>query len=153
MVNTKNTLMTKTTALLLSIAMLISLIPVGVVSALASTPAELGELSCITENGALTDATGSDATVTFADLTLDWSVADPSVGRTQDGWWVGVKMTAPADMLKADDFNNVTYQRCTSAANDTWTDAKSFWERKILIKKQKAQNAILLCGVLLMSSI
>lgn len=128
MVNTKNTLMTKTTALLLSIAMLISLIPVGVVSALASTPAELGELSCITENGALTDATGSDATVTFADLTLDWSVADPSVGRTQDGWWVGVKMTAPADMLKADDFNNVTYQRCTSAANDTWTDAKSFWD-------------------------
>ncbi len=131
MVNSKNTLMTKMIALLLSIVMLLSLFPVGAI-ALDAAPIELGELSCITENGILTDATGREATATFAGLTLNWSEAEPSIGRTQDGWWIGVKMTAPKSMTTkdsfvdtADDRDIVTYK--SQSSNGEWSAAKSFW--------------------------
>ena len=38
--------------------------------------------------------TGSGAS--FSNLTLDFSPADPSIGRTIDAWWIGVEFIAPA---------------------------------------------------------
>ncbi len=127
MAKVRNALMTKVAALLLSFVLLLGMVPVGVITAFAIADENYGTLSSITPNGIVTDATGSDAVATFDQVELEWSEADPSIGRTVDGWWVGIKMAAPTNMTKEADFMNVTYQRCTSAVNDTWTDAISFW--------------------------
>ncbi|MGN1195333.1 MAG: hypothetical protein ACI4SB_07600, partial [Acutalibacteraceae bacterium] len=55
-------------------------------------------------------------------VTLNWYPADPSIGRYQDGWWVGIKINAPAG-LTADDLQKVQYSSNGSAA-------KSFWSYK-----------------------
>ena len=38
----------------------------------------------------------TDITVTYKVAELKWYPTDPAVGRTVDGWWVGVKIIAPA---------------------------------------------------------
>ncbi len=74
--------------------------------------------------GATISGTEQDVAITYAQLELGWSAADPAAGRGCDGWWVGIKMTAPAQMTKQADFTNVTYQRMDGGA---WSAAKSFW--------------------------
>ena len=66
----------------------------------------------------------ANSIITAEDLTLNWEPKNPAAGRGQDGWWVGAKITAPADMTKEADFANVTYQRYD---NGVWTEPKSFW--------------------------
>jgi len=128
MAKTKKAFLSRITAFVLSITLIIGLIPANLISVLATTPTGKGTLSCITEGGTVTNADEENATATFGDVTLDWREADPSVGITQDGWWVGVKMTAPTDMTKLEDFTSVTYQKCISSVEDTWSTAASFWD-------------------------
>lgn len=137
MTKVRNNFLTKVAALLLSFAMLLGMLPLSYITAFALNGSDYGTFSIISSGGSVTDANGESAVATFNDVSLNWSAADPSVGRTSDGWWIGVKMTAPAGMTTSADFagasgdpNNtdgVTYQRCTSAANDTWTSPSSFW--------------------------
>ncbi len=128
MAKVRNAFMTKVAAVLLSLTMLMGMIPTSIITAFAlSNTNTYGTLSLLSSGGTVTDANGEKAVATFDDVTLIWSPAEPSIGRVNDGWWLGVKMTAPADMTKEADFTNVTYQRCTSAANNTWTDGMSFW--------------------------
>ncbi len=75
-------------------------------------------------DGASISANGNSTTVTYGNITLNWDAADPAVGRNQDGWWVGMKITAPSELTKETDFTNVTYQ---SYGADGWSAAKSFW--------------------------
>ncbi len=82
-----------------------------------------GEVAGITAGASIT-TNGDTTTVTYADITLNWAEKDLSVGRYQDGWWVGMQITAPAAMTKEEDFTNVTYQ---SYGSDGWSAAKSFW--------------------------
>ena len=63
-------------------------------------------------------------TITYKNVTLNWVAKDASVGRNSDGWWLGVKMTAPASMLTEADFQNAVYQ---SSVADGWSENKSFW--------------------------
>ena len=63
-------------------------------------------------------------TITYKNVTLNWVAKDASVGRNSDGWWLGVKMTAPASMLTEADFQNAVYQTATA---DGWSENKSFW--------------------------
>jgi len=128
MAKVRNTFMTKVAALLLSLSMLLGMLPTSIVTAFAlSNTDTYGTLSILSSGGTVTDANNEKAVATFDDVTLTWDPADPSIGRVADGWWVGIKMTAPADMTKEADFANVTYQRCTSAIDDTWY-TNSFWD-------------------------
>jgi len=128
MAKVRNTFMTKVAALLLSLSMLLGMLPTSIVTAFAlSNTDTYGTLSILSSGGTVTDANSEKAVATFDDVTLTWDPADPSIGRVADGWWVGIKMTAPATMTKEADFTNVTYQRCTSAIDDTWY-TNSFWD-------------------------
>ncbi|MBR4071948.1 MAG: hypothetical protein IKK26_05280, partial [Clostridia bacterium] len=154
----KNALITKFAVVMLSFAMILGMMPAGIITAIeVDDSTAYGTLSVISPNGSVTDADGKNAVATFDDVTLDWSPADPSIGRTVDGWWVGVKVTAPSHLKTEEDFAKVTYQRCKSAAAGTWNDAVSFWDTKesadtatehyitlwVLVNEQYLNDAIL----------
>lgn len=128
MAKVRKTFMTKVAALLLSLTMLLGMLPTSIAAAVESNDSsDYGTLSTISSGGSVTDANSENAVASFSNVTLNWDAAEPSIGRMEDGWWVGIKMTAPADMTKEADFENVTYQRCTSLSQDKWTDGMSFW--------------------------
>lgn len=137
MVKVRNSFVTKMCSVLLCLSMLIGMIPTGIVAVFAASDegdsgtssAELGTLSTITAGGSVTDANGENAVAAFDGATVTWATADPAVGRYSDGWWVGVKMTAPETLTKESDFvengvDKVTYRR---RSNGSWTEAMSFW--------------------------
>lgn len=88
-----------------------------------AAPIGTGDVAGITAGSSIA-VNGSTTTVTYSDITLDWDAADPAAGRNQDGWWVGMKITAPAELTEEGDFTNVTYQ---SYGSNGWSAAKSFW--------------------------
>lgn len=55
-----------------------------------------GTMETLTSGGKIDAEDPSDIKVTFGeDLVLDWVAKDPQIGRNEDGWWVGMKITAP----------------------------------------------------------
>ncbi|MBQ7499893.1 MAG: hypothetical protein IJT91_03265 [Clostridia bacterium] len=69
-----------------------------------------------------------DVNVSFAnETTLDWVAADTSVGRDQDGWWIGLKVNAPYDLKEEKDFNNVQLKVTGSTGK---VDTYNFWDVK-----------------------
>ena len=127
MVKVRNAFMTKVATLLLCMSLLLTMIPFNVVTVFATNTDNVGTVTTLTEGGSVNDANDNNIVVNFGSSTITWVEADPSIGRVSDGWWVGIKVAAPGDMLAEADFDNVTYKRCTSAAKDTWGDAVSFW--------------------------
>lgn len=123
----KNSRITKVTAFLLSLALIVGTVPSSFLTAFAS-PAEsrMGQLSSISEGGTIANANGEEVVATFGSETmvLNWSPADSSIGRMQDGWWIGVKMTAPVGMTTESDFADVTYKRLDG---EVWSESKIFW--------------------------
>ena len=126
----KNTFRFRVLSLFLCAVMLIGILPLNVFTAVASTNSEFGVLSCLTEGGSLENEANSKAIATFGSLTLQWENSDPDIGRTEAGWWVGVKMTAPNGMTEQADFvsedKSVTYQ--SKGSNGEWSGVKSFWD-------------------------
>lgn len=116
---------TKVIAIVLSIALVIGLLPNSFLTAVAANE-KMGTLSAITEGGVVTDAEKEEALVTYGGnvLTLNWAPANSEIGRVYDGWWVGIKMTAPANMTTEEDFENVSYQ---TGEGSNWSGNKSFW--------------------------
>lgn len=69
----------------------------------------------------------SNITVTNeAEITLDFSLKDESIGRYMDAWWTGVKINAPED-ISAQELADVKYR---SYGKDGWSQDKSFWQNK-----------------------
>lgn len=73
---------------LLAVVMTITMMPS--VAFAAGTGEPQGEIKIVTGDGAVE---GNDAIVSSAEL--KWSQADPSIGRNEDGWWVGANIIAP----------------------------------------------------------
>ncbi len=82
----------KTLAFLLSAVLILSLGS----TAFAEEPSGEGSIEEITQYGTVT---GDNISV--AGSTLDWVAAEDSIGRYQDGWWVGVKIIAPDSVTEA----------------------------------------------------
>ncbi len=121
----KNNRFTKVIAIMLSVAMVLGMLPNSFVTAFAAEK-QMGTLSSITSGGRVSDAQGKEATVKFEEETvkLNWSAADATIGRNKDGWWLGIKMTAPSSMTKAEDFTDVYYQ---TGNGENWSANKNFW--------------------------
>lgn len=91
----------------------------------------LGQVSVITgaDQADVNNDNQSKIVVTYNDeITLDWSAKDEIIERNQDGWWVGIKMTAPTG-VDSSTLENATYQSRSDQASD-WGSSKSFWEYK-----------------------
>ena len=59
--------------------------------------------------------------VKYNQLNLTWSEADPDVGRNMNGWWIGIKINAPAGMSE-EQLQKATYERLGSTVK--------FWDVK-----------------------
>ena len=59
--------------------------------------------------------------VKYNQLNLTWYEADPDVGRNMNGWWIGIKINAPAGMSE-EQLQKATYERLGSTVK--------FWDVK-----------------------
>ena len=129
MAKMKKAFSTRIAAILLSLALLMGMIPTSIIGSFALNGEKLGTVTVLSPEGTVANENGTDVKVNFgSDIDLTWSPADPTVGRMQDGWWVGIKMTAPADMTKEQHFDKVSYQSGVSLKDGTWSAEKNFWE-------------------------
>ncbi|MGI6200400.1 MAG: hypothetical protein ACOYJA_06495, partial [Christensenellales bacterium] len=113
-------------ALTMALCLLLGMAPAAALAADGDPQPALGTLSAITASGTATVLGGAQATVTHSQdnsLQIAWSPADPSIGRNQDGWWVGIKATAPAGM-------DQTALEAAKYLSPGGTTRKSFWKNK-----------------------
>lgn len=128
--NTINSLANRLLAWVLCFAMLLSMVPALNVE--AEEQVSYGIVSELTPGSTVEDQdtdTGRTTVISYSGLELKFFDKDPTIGRNQDGWWVGIKIAAPENMTKEEQFvsgeNAVTYQRKNG---DGWKDAVSFWD-------------------------
>lgn len=83
----------KIVSVFIALVMVLSSFPVANVFA-ADT--EYAKVSALTDGSSI-ENNGSDIiTVNYDEsVKLDWSKAEPAIGRNADGWWVGIKIIAP----------------------------------------------------------
>ena len=89
----------------------------------------LGSVEALTE-AASTAVEGSEtntvSVTNSGNITLSWSQKDASIGRTKDGWWYGVKVTAPTGMGETE-LKKAKFQ-FKAHGKTSWTDAGNFWD-------------------------
>lgn len=90
MLKNRKSLASRITAIFLTILIVFSMIPPITISARAAGDATIQSL--------VDGGTVSGNTVTFENMQLDWFEKNSAVGRTADGWWVGIRVDAPAGM-------------------------------------------------------
>lgn len=98
-----------------------------IINTYAAVDENLGQVSAITKPAEINDTDQSKIVVTYDEITLEWSPADKTIGRTKDGWWAGIKMTAPN--LDASVLENATYESFAYGANEPVKN-KSFWKNQ-----------------------
>lgn len=92
-----------------------------------------GTVSKITDIATVTGDNTANPVVTCSNSVLEWAQADPTIGRMWNGWWVGIKITAPSSLKLQSDFQNeegedqVVYQ---SKSGGAWSANKSFWNNQ-----------------------
>lgn len=91
---------------------------------------DLGMVTGITGPVVINNDKSNSVTALYNEkVTLQWSKEEPKIGRNADGWWTGIKMTAPT--TEASEIKNVKYQS-KSYGSDEWKTAegKSFWNNQ-----------------------
>ena len=64
--------------------------------------------------GTVTGSGTADTVVSIDNAVLEWVAKDESIGRPQDGWWVGIKIVAPDGV----DLSKAVYQRRSGGSFD-----------------------------------
>ena len=85
-------------ALLLTLIMVLGMLPTGMATSGSATG--YATVESLTEGMTIT-ADGATTTAEYSG-TLSWATADASVGRTEAGWSVGIKVTAPTGYNEED---------------------------------------------------
>ena len=81
-----------------------------------------GKVGLLTEGANITGNESATVSVAYnEDITIDWVAADTSIGRYQDGWWAGIKITAPTGM---------TENQLKNAQLKLKSGVVSFWDNK-----------------------
>ena len=81
-----------------------------------------GKVDLLTEGASITSNETSAVSIAYNNaITIDWVAADASIGRYQDGWWAGFRITAPAGM---------TEDQHKTAQFTMRSGIKSFWDNK-----------------------
>ncbi|MBQ8802262.1 MAG: hypothetical protein IJZ53_01315 [Tyzzerella sp.] len=119
----KDSPISKIVALILAVALVVGILPTTTYAVAYS----YGTVQAISEG--IEVSGDSEVIVTNSDIvTLEWSAADTSIGRTKDGWWVGIKVIAPSGMTETE-LEGVQYQK-KSYGDTVWTGPLSFWSNK-----------------------
>ena len=81
-----------------------------------------GRLEMLTGGATITGNESESISISYNDeLAIDWVAADPSIGRYQDGWWAGMKITVP-DGMSVEQVKNAQYM--------SGENVRSFWTYK-----------------------
>ena len=81
-----------------------------------------GRLEMLTGGATITGNESESISISYNDeLAIDWVAADPSIGRYQDGWWAGMKITVPDGM---------TVEQVKNAQYMSGENVRSFWSYK-----------------------
>lgn len=117
---TTNSLGKRLAALALSFVLVLGMLPVN---AMAAPSGSYGTVSTYT-GGTVTGNGTESVEVLVEETTLQWSPADASIGRSEDGWWVGIDVVAPANYS-----NDATYKVKTNPAA-AYGEEKRFADHK-----------------------
>ncbi len=115
----------KILSVLLAAIIVLGIIP-GYNFAEAQETGKYGVVEGLTANAVVEGANSATPVVKYSDATLIWAKADPKAYRYNDGWWIGIKVTAPSNMTE-EELSNVKYQ---TAEADTWSKEKDFMTYK-----------------------
>lgn len=86
---------------------------------------KVGSVTAFTEGLSVNSENNMAITVTNTEtITLDFAPIDTSIGRNQEGWWAGIKVTADSTIEKAE-LEKVKLRKSSDAENDI-----SFWAVK-----------------------
>ena len=118
---TNRTVAERAFAAFLSLVLVLGMFPMR--TSAEETAAAYGSVVAATQGVTVSGNGTAEIAATNGDMTLAWHAADPSVGRTQDGNWVGLNLYAPAGMT-AEQLQSVQYGYSASALD------KSFWANK-----------------------
>ena len=110
-----------------ALALLMVFTSFPIINTYAAIDENLGHVSAITKPAEINNTDQSKIIVTYDEITLEWSPANPDIGRTKDGWWAGIKMTAPN--LDASMLENATYESFAYGTSEPVKN-KSFWKNQ-----------------------
>ena len=110
-----------------ALALLMVFTSFPIINTYAAVDKNLGQASAITKPAEINDTDQSKIIVTYDEITLEWSPANTDIGRTKDGWWAGIKMTAPN--LDASVLENATYESFAYGTSEPVKN-KSFWKNQ-----------------------
>lgn len=113
---------------IMTFVMMVTMIPnVYAVEAKSAGKVEtLGESTGEVKPDTHDESTGVVTTaVEYSQLHIKWSKADPSIGRYMNGWWVGIKVTAPVGKVtNEEEAKKVTYGYSTDVKDGMIIDGK-----------------------------
>ena len=118
----KGSFISKILAWVLTVALVTGVVPA---TSLAVEESTYGTVETLTEGLSISGETDKETvSVENTDaVVLKWEAADTSIGRNEDGWWAGIKVTAPSGMT-AEDLEKITLQKST--VEGEWSNVISF---------------------------
>lgn len=112
-------------AVLLTFVMLLGMIPAGIMT-VGAVDDQSGTASALESSKVTISEDGKTASLENAAVTkLDASASPDGT----EGWFVGVRMTAPNSMKTAEDFEGVKYREYSTADSEQY-DEYSFWDNQ-----------------------
>lgn len=109
----------KVLSLLVAMMLIITSLPLSI--AYAEVDGNLATVESLTDGDSIDAADQAKLVVNYNNTKLDWFEADPSIDRTVDGWWIGIRVKAPSEM----DDEALQQSKFKMAAEG---DGYSFWE-------------------------
>lgn len=91
------------------------------------TPIHYGTMQIITPKGVISGDDDNLSAVYDNKISLEYAEKDVSIGRMQDGYWVGVKIVAPTELT---DDSVVKYKTYQPLRDSQWSEEKEFSKSK-----------------------
>ena len=91
-------------------------------------------VAAYTGNSTKTQNSDGNPMFTFSNLNLNWSAEDTEIGRTPDGWWVGIKVIAPEASTpdgvtpKYSNDNGTTWKEFKASSDGNEADGRYFMQ-------------------------
>lgn len=111
-------------ALLLAFVMVAGMLPLTALAEDIAATSPKGTAEQITEEATVNDADPANIVVTVdPSQALKWVGKDQSIGRNSDGWWIGIKIVAPENVVTktGNDKKTVQFCRDDETAYRDWT--------------------------------
>ena len=110
------------------VAVLIIMSSLPISSVYAATNVKLGIVSVLTESTSAEIQNNNQENVIVEynnTVKLDWSPKDITIGRNFDGWWAGIKISAP-EGFTVNELKSSSYKTLYNGYTE-WSSNKSFW--------------------------